>query len=198
MAALLATTAPSTALTEETAELRQVPAIALAGSPGAAPVSLVPEFADCYRQQLPGLVWFVMSLGASAEEAADAAQSAFAAAYPVWDTIRHPQAWLRRVAERAHYRHRASREIPVDATPDCPAPQLVTADVEFRDEARQVLAALAGLPPGQRQVMAWHLDGFAPAEIARELGIGQAAVRQSLAKARKNLRRLLGLTGSVR
>ncbi|HCU91388.1 MAG TPA: hypothetical protein DHU96_00930 [Actinobacteria bacterium] len=45
-----------------------------------------------------------MSLGGSVEEAADAAQSAFAAAFPAWPTIRHPAAWLRRVAERAYYR----------------------------------------------------------------------------------------------
>lgn len=69
--------------------------------PAAAPAGTTTDFAACYRQQLPGLVWFVMSLGASAEEAADAAQAAFAAAFPVWDTIRHPQAWLRRVAQRA-------------------------------------------------------------------------------------------------
>ncbi|MBO0808011.1 MAG: sigma-70 family RNA polymerase sigma factor, partial [Actinobacteria bacterium] len=131
----------------------------------------------CYRQQFPGLVWFVMGLGAGAEEAADAAQSAFAAAFPAWETIRHPQAWLRRVAGRAYFRRAASREIPVAAAPDAPGPQLVPEDVEFRDEARRVLAALAVLPPRQRQMMAWHMDGFGPAEIARELGCDQAAVR---------------------
>lgn len=97
------------------------------------------------------------------------------------------------MAGRAYFRRAASREIPVDAAPDAPGPQLVPEDVEFRDEARQVLAALTVLPPRQRQVMAWHVDGFGPAEIARELGCDQAAVRQSLVKARKNLRRLLGL-----
>ena len=35
------------------------------------------DFVDCYARELPGLVWFVKSLGASAEAAADAAQSAF-------------------------------------------------------------------------------------------------------------------------
>ena len=33
----------------------------------------VADFADCYARELPGLIWFVMSLGASAEAAADAA-----------------------------------------------------------------------------------------------------------------------------
>jgi RNA polymerase sigma-70 factor (ECF subfamily) len=161
-----------------------------------APAALVADFSACYREQLPGLVWFVMSLGASAEEAADAAQAAFAAAFPVWDTIRHPQAWLRRVAQRAHYRRAVSREVPVEAAPERPGPLTAAGEVELRDEAQAVLAALAALPPRQRQIMAWHVDGFSPAEIARELGTGQAAVRQSLAKARKNLKRQLGLCGS--
>jgi hypothetical protein len=58
------------------------------------------NFTDCYRRELPGLIWFVMSLGANAEVAADVAQSAFTDAFPLWPTIRHPRAWLRRVAER--------------------------------------------------------------------------------------------------
>jgi RNA polymerase sigma-70 factor (ECF subfamily) len=46
--------------------------------------------------------------------------------------------------------------------------------------------------------MAWCIDGYSPAEVARELGADPAAVRQNLAKARKNLKQLLGLDGSVR
>jgi hypothetical protein len=42
------------------------------------------DFADCYSRELPGLIWFAMTLGTSAEMAADVAQSAFADAFPVW------------------------------------------------------------------------------------------------------------------
>jgi RNA polymerase sigma factor (sigma-70 family) len=55
-----------------------------------------------------------------------------------------------------------------------------------------VLAALQALPPRQRQVMAWIIDGFGAAEIARELGVSPESVRQSHAKARKNLGRFYG------
>jgi DNA-directed RNA polymerase specialized sigma24 family protein len=58
--------------------------------------------------------------------------------------------------------------------------------------ACQVLAALQALPPRQRQVMAWIIDGFGAAEIARELGVSPESVRQSYAKARKNLGRFYG------
>ena len=61
------------------------------------------DFADCYSRELPGLIWFVMSLGASAEMAADVAQSAFADAFPVWPAIQYPRAWLRRVAQRGYW-----------------------------------------------------------------------------------------------
>jgi RNA polymerase sigma-70 factor (ECF subfamily) len=131
------------------------------------------EFASCYAREMPGLVWFVMSLGATPEVAADVAQSAFADAFPVWPAIRHPRAWLRRVAERGYYR-RGSRETLVESPPERPGLLPTASAAELRDEARAVLAALATLPPKQRQVMAWCIDGYTPAEIARELGADPA------------------------
>ena len=70
------------------------------------------------------------------------------------------------------------------------------AATELRDEARTVLAALASLPPKQREVMAWHIDGFGSAEIAATLHIDPAAVRQNLIKARRNLKKKLGISGA--
>jgi RNA polymerase sigma factor (sigma-70 family) len=152
------------------------------------------DFADCYSRELPGLIWFVMSLGASAEMAADVAQSAFADAFPVWPAIQYPRAWLRRVAQRGYCRC-GSRETPVESPPERLSPLPAVSAAELRDEARAVLAAL---PPKQREVMAWCIDGYSPAEIASELGADPAAVRQNLAKARKNLKQTFGITGSTR
>jgi RNA polymerase sigma-70 factor (ECF subfamily) len=78
--------------------------------------------------------------------------------------------------------------------PDRQGPLSAASVVELRDEARAVLAALADLPPKQRQVMAWTVDGFSPAEIARELDVEPATIRQSLAKARKHLKKQLGIS----
>lgn len=141
------------------------------------------------------MIWFVMSLGADYHHAADAAQSAFAEAFVAWDRIEHPGAWLRRVAGRMYYRNLVINETPVDAVPDDSSQLSAASEAEFHDEASTVLAALADLPPKQRQVMAWSIDGFSPAEIARELDVDPATVRQNLAKARKNLKRLLGILG---
>lgn len=155
------------------------------------------SFTDCYAREMPELVWFVMSLGGSPEVAADVAQSAFTDAFPVWSTLRHPRAWLRRVAERGYYR-RGFREALVERPPERRGPVSTASAAEVREAATAVLAALATLPPKQRQVMAWCIDGYRPAEIAREIGADPAAVRQNLAKARKNLRHLLATTGSSR
>jgi RNA polymerase sigma factor (sigma-70 family) len=155
----------------------------------------VTDFSACYARELSSLVWFVMSLGADAHRAADVAQSTFAEAFAVWDRIEHPTAWLRRVAGRLYYRHLVPQETPVEDVPDRQGPLSAAGAVELRDEARRVLAALADLPPKQRQVMAWTIDGFSPAEIARELDVDPATIRQSLAKARKNLKQQLGIAG---
>jgi RNA polymerase sigma factor (sigma-70 family) len=155
------------------------------------------DSASCYAREMPGLVWFGMSLGATAEVAADVAQSAFAEAFPEWPAIRHPRAWLRRVAERGYHR-RGFRETLVESPPERPGLLATDSVAELRDEARTVLGALAALPPKQRQVMAWCIDGYTPAEIAREPGADPAAVRQNLAKARKNLKQVLARTGIAR
>jgi RNA polymerase sigma factor (sigma-70 family) len=155
----------------------------------------VPDFSACYAREMSSLVWFVMSLGADAHRAADVAQATFAEAFTVWDRIQHPTAWLRRVAGRLYYRQLVSRETLVEDVPERQGPLSAASVVELHDEARAVLAALADLPPKQRQVMAWTIDGFSPAEIARELDVDAATIRQSLAKARKNLKQQLGMTG---
>lgn len=152
--------------------------------------ALTTDFASCYAKELSSLAWFVMSLGANVHEAADVAQSAFVEAFPNWDSIRHPRAWLRQVAGRIYYRRLDRAETPLEVIPDRqgPASAATATAMELHDEAQMVLAALADLPAKQRQVMAWYVDGFSPAEMASALDVDPAAVRQNLAKARRNLK----------
>jgi RNA polymerase sigma factor (sigma-70 family) len=152
------------------------------------------EFAEFFRAEHKKLIRFVIAIGAGGDEAAEIAQVTFVRAFESWDQIRAPRAWIRRVAvnELTAVRQAARRETPQAALPDAPVPVSTALAVELTDEARQVLAALQALPPRQRQVMAWIVDGFGAAEIARELGISPESVRQSHAKARRNLGRIYG------
>jgi RNA polymerase sigma factor (sigma-70 family) len=152
------------------------------------------EFAQFFRAEHKQLIRFLMATGASGDEAAEIAQATFFKAFEGWDAIRAPRAWIRRVAtnELIAARRAARRETPRATLPDAPAPISTAMAAELTEEARQVLAALRALPPGQRQVMAWIIDGFGAAEIASELGVSPESVRQSHAKARKNLGRFYG------
>lgn len=63
------------------------------------------------------------------------------------------------------------------------------------EQRHEVLRVLDLLPLRQRQVMAWTLDGYPPAQIADELGITAEAVRSSLRKARRTLAAYLRAEG---
>ena len=149
------------------------------------------EFTEFFRAEHTKLIRFVMTIGAGGDEAAEIAQVTFFKAFEGWAGIRAPRAWIRRVAvnELTAARQAARRETPQATLPDAPVPVSTALAVELTEEARQVLASLQALPPRQRQVMAWIIDGFGAVEIARELGVSPDSVRQSHAKARRNLGR---------
>ena len=153
-------------------------------------------FGAFYREAVPTLVAFLMWQGAALAEAADIAQETMIAAYQRWTTIRVPLAWARRVASRALARRIARvGEDPVDdlaqANPLLPDESGLS-DWEQRHDIPRLLALL---PPRQRQVMAWTLDDYTPAEIAEELQINPDAVRANLHKARRSLTRHLAAQG---
>jgi RNA polymerase sigma-70 factor (ECF subfamily) len=106
-------------------------------------------------------------------------------AYRAWSTIEHPEAWARRVASRMWARRLAGTlEEPVSQLPDRPGLLAIT-DVVAWEQRHDVLRILDQLPARQRQVLAWRLDGYRPAEIAAELRMTAEAVRSNLLKARR-------------
>jgi RNA polymerase sigma factor (sigma-70 family) len=169
--------------------------------PRPSPPSQVPEvdgYSEFYRQVVPSLVAFLIWQGARLPEAADVAQETMIQAYRYWSTIEHPQAWVRRVASRILARRIATVEEPVERigewTALLPAPTNITA----WEQRHEVLRALRHLPPRQRQVMAWTLDGYKPSEIAQELRITPETVRSNLKKARRALAAYLAESGGTR
>lgn len=166
--------------------------------PGPAPTIDV-AFSAFYRRFAPTLVGFLVWQGARLPDATDIAQATMSEAYRHWSTIREPEAWARRVASRALARHIARvEEDPAEEIPEYGSLLWSLTNVSAWEQQHEVLRLLDLLPLRQRQVMAWTLDGYTPAEIAQELKINSDAVRSSLSKARKALAQHLSAPGEER
>jgi DNA-directed RNA polymerase specialized sigma24 family protein len=146
------------------------------------------SYDDFFRAERAKLACFVRKLGATWEEANDAAQEAMVAALVRWETLTNPRAWVRVVAERKFLRQkvRTDQREELAARPgwgvenSCPLP----AESEGTQE---VLSMIGRLPPAQRRVMAWTYDGYEPAEIAAVFGESAATVRSNLRHARQQI-----------
>jgi RNA polymerase sigma factor (sigma-70 family) len=150
-------------------------------------------FSAFYRQFVPTLVAFLVWQGARLPDAADITQDTMIKTYQRWSEIHHPESWARRVASRALVRRIASiAEDPVDDPPEHSSLLPTLTNVEAWEQRHEVLRLLDRLPPRQRQVLAWTLDGHTPAAIATELEITPEAVRANLMKARRALAEHLG------
>ena len=130
-------------------------------------------------------------------DAEDCFQETFLAALRLWgrQPVRHPRAALQRLAtaravDRLRRRYRgATREARADwdtlANP-APSPQQQARAAELAQRLRE---ALARLPGKQADVFCLHcLEGWAYAEVARELGVSVDAVGVMLHRARARLR----------
>lgn len=163
-------------------------------------------FLDFHQQEFHLVVAFLMIYGAVRQDAEDAAQEAFVDAWRLtnrpggWETIDAPRGWIRKIALRKYYRLQKegslSRRIVTELTEIIPRDQApdhgeLTVQTEF------VRAVIRELDPDTRIVMAYHIDGFRSAEIARQLGVDSQRIRDLLKKGRKALKaRLIALRGN--
>lgn len=149
-------------------------------------------YSDFYRGFSPRLLAFLIYQGAQAADAAEIVQDTMTKAWQSWSTIQHPEAWTRRVASRALVRRIASvEEDSVATVPEQSALLVSRADMDAWEQKHDLLRVLALLPPRQRQIMAWTLEGYTPAEIGRELQLTAEVVRSNLKKARRSMARHL-------
>jgi RNA polymerase sigma factor (sigma-70 family) len=157
------------------------------------------EFSDFYRDSVVPLVRFLVVLGARPPDATDIAQETMIKAHRDWATINHPHAWVREVASRAWGQQMARvHEDPVEQVPEHTSLLPPVNDIDTLEQRHDLLRLLATLPPRQRQVMAWHLDGYTDPEIAKKLDIDASAVRSSRYKARRALAAHLAGKGGPR
>jgi len=105
--------------------------------------------------------------------------------------VRDLRPWLYRIAHNAAINSlkkvgEAMEEVPESAGGFATEP---AAELERRDEMQQALTSIAALPSRQRAaLLAVAVDGRAHAEVARELGLTDGAVRQLVHRARTTLR----------
>jgi RNA polymerase sigma-70 factor (ECF subfamily) len=104
--------------------------------------------------------------------------------------------WLYAVARRCLANRLRSGRRQMRIAPEAPPAADATADVyEQRTQARELLVALAGLPPKERealQLCAW--EGLSPSDAARVVGCTAAAFRVRLHRARRRLAEALNET----
>lgn len=99
--------------------------------------------------------------------------------------------WLRRVVSNLCIdRIRAGRNTEVtDEVPEMPVAAEQVRDLEGRERAARVDAALKALPERQRLALTlFHFEGMSQLEVAAEMGISDEAVESLLARARRALK----------
>ncbi len=139
-------------------------------------------FEDAYADLRLPLLRLAFLLSGSRDQAEDVVQTVFTTAYPRWDDIDEPRAYLRRAVVNAcnelHRRRAKDRGRP-------PEPEPVTAI----PEVDETWAVLVRLPARQRAVVVLHFyEDQSLADIGRLLGRPAATVRSDLRRALTTLR----------
>jgi RNA polymerase sigma-70 factor (ECF subfamily) len=154
-----------------------------------------PDFAEFYGSSFDQLCVQLYVHTGDLAEAQDVVQEAFCRALARWDRIafyEDPVAWVRKVAwNLATSRWRRVRTAMTFANRQrhetAPGPDGDRVDL---------VAALAALPPRQRQAVVLHyLGDVAVAEIAEIIGAAEGTVKSWLHRARRQLQGKLGEVG---
>ena len=156
-------------------------------------------FDQLVRTHRPSLERHVRGLGASREDAEEIVATALLRAYqnpPTAHVEREWRAWLSTVARNLWIDERRRRQVRLvtgdrvlEAVPSPPVDQVAAT----AEEARQICAAIALLPPTQRAaVYLREVRGLSYEEIADELAMTLKAVTATLHRARGNVRHRRG------
>jgi RNA polymerase sigma-70 factor (sigma-E family) len=166
-----------------------------AGRPGAGGADDVAMgVARLFRARYPEMVRLADLLGADDPE--DIAQEAFARLLRKYGSLRNPDAALayvrRCVVTLTRNRHRHLRVVRLrtpSARPEASSEQVAI----LREDHREVLAALAQLPPRRREaiVLRYWLD-LSEREIAAAMGVSQGTVKSNVSRGLAALALALG------
>jgi RNA polymerase sigma-70 factor (sigma-E family) len=149
------------------------------------------EFSEFAFVHWPRLVRLGYGLTGDRGFAEDLAQTALASAYASWPRVRRaddPDAYLRRIllnSYRSGFRKRRVAEQLSDRPPDA----IIADPASQQDDRAAVLAAVAALPPKQREVvlLRFWLD-LTEVQVASALGCSVGNVKSQTARALAKLR----------
>jgi RNA polymerase sigma-70 factor (sigma-E family) len=152
----------------------------------------VPEDDDFIRfvvESYASLIRRAFLLVGDQGRAEDLVQTSLMSAYPRWDRVQDPTAYLRTVMTRTAIGWRArrwTRELPTDVVPEAAMDHDKTADLDLADTVRH---ALMTLPPAQRAVVVLrYFEDCSEAETARVLGCSVGTVKSRASRALATLR----------
>jgi len=149
------------------------------------------EFSEFMQGRWASLVRFGYGLTGDQGLAEDLAQTALAKAYASWSRVRRagdPDAYVRKImlnANHSRFRKRRVAESLAGLAPDRGTP----APAATGDDHATLMAALRGLPRGQREVvlLRYWMD-MTDAEVATALGCSVGNVKSQASRALAKLR----------
>lgn len=150
-----------------------------------------PGYTEFFRGTNRDLRKFAMYVGATRDEAKDAAASALAEVLARWGQIDDPLAYAKRAVvsnflkDKTRNLERTRRRMVERSAGTATGRE--DSRLTFWEDREWVMQMLRSLPAGQREVMAFVVDGFKPTEIAALLGKSPEAVRDRLRDARRRL-----------
>ena len=130
------------------------------------------------------------------EMALDLVQDTITATFESFHKLRNPgsfQFFLIGIARNCHLKHQRTRKFFGKQSDIKPSNIEVTSDsVEMRHDVELIHQCIARLNDEQREViLLFHIMGFSLKEIADNLSVTEAAVKNRLARGRENLKRFL-------
>jgi RNA polymerase sigma-70 factor (sigma-E family) len=160
------------------------------------------DFAEYAHSHWPTLVRLAYGLTGDRGLAEDLAQTALANAYASWSRVRRaddPDAYLRRIvvnAYRGAFRKRRVAEQLSESPPELGARFTAADPADQQANRAAVIAALATLPPRQREVvlLRFWLD-LTEAQVAATLGCSVGTVKSQASRALAKLRGSAELAG---
>ena len=182
--------------------MRNLQVITSSSAPRAWTVGDLGAFYTEHRSELHAHASRVLKDSVKAEEITQDALIKFMLAAPELESAEHALAYLHRTIEnlcidlfRAENR-RPNLVALDDATAEVESTWQVSGDhsqaISSAEDAAIIRQALSLLSPAERAALVmWEVEGRSTAEIAKELGIKESAVRHTVSRARASLRKVL-------